>query len=354
MALPKLRRRKQPGPLPGSRDGTAADTARPAAGDPAGAAGSPDADSSSSFWQWVSSEYYEPPGEEDLPGASGGDTDLRGDSGGDTDLRGDSAPPQEPVGRVASGEDADAEPRQPGIGQHLGSLAHLSASPRKRAWQRRAILAIVVGVAFSIAFSWRVGLTLAVAAAIADTIYRSRSGFPRAQDARATAAQRLTRRQLPGLQRTGYRALNGSLIPGSNEQIDHLVIGPAGVFAIDSEGWDKRIPVRARSHKQLWHGAENKKDRLDHARWEAQRAAELLSDALASPVSVRPAMAVYGPAIPWDVLTIRDVDVFSGPRLRKYLRHAARRSGVRMLSEPEIERIYKAAQAAFPHLGSGA
>ena len=44
----------------------------------------------------------------------------------------------------------------------------------------------------------------------------------------------------------------------------------------------------------------------------------------ATPVTVRPAMAVYGPKIPWDVATIRDVDVFSGPRLRKYLRRRAR------------------------------
>ena len=80
----------------------------------------------------------------------------------------------------------------------------------------------------------------------------------------------------------------------------------------------------------------------------------MLSGALGSPVTVRPAMAVYGPKIPWDVATIRDVDVFSGPRLGKYLRRRARQTGQPPLSEAEIDRIYKAAHQAFPHLTAGA
>ena len=68
---------------------------------------------------------------------------------------------------------------------------------------------------------------------------------------------------------------------------------------------------------------------------------------MGSPVTVRAAMAVYGPMIPWDVATVRDVDVFSGGRLRKYLRRQARRRGAQPLTESEIERIDKAAHAAL-------
>ena len=129
--------------------------------------------------------------------------------------------------------------------------------------------------------------------------------------------------------------MHASAIPGSEDQIDHLVVGPAGVFAIDSEAWDRRLPVRTRNGRQLWHGPFSKKDRLEHAQWEAQRAAELLSGATGKPVTVRAAMAVYGPKIRWDVATIREVDVFSGPRLRKYLRRRARQNGVRPLAGDE-------------------
>jgi hypothetical protein len=240
-----------------------------------------------------------------------------------------------------------------GIGQRRGNLTHLAADPRMHIWRIRIIVAVVIMVAFSIIFSWQVGLTLAVIAIIADTIYRSRRGTGGTRRVRLTGAQRKTRRQLAKLGRAGYRAMNGNLIPGSEEQIDHLVVGPAGVFAIDSEAWDKHLAVRTRNARQLWHGPFSMKDRLGHAHWESQQAADLLSGAMGKPVAVRPAMAVYGPKIPWDVATIREVDVFSGPRLRKYLRRRARQAGVRPLTDDEIEEIYKAANQAFPHLSSG-
>jgi len=252
---------------------------------------------------------------------------------------------------VAPVEPAGDEPRQPGIGQRRGNLAHLSANPRHRAWQRRALIVIIVGVVFSIVVSWRLGLTLAVVAAIADTIYQSRR-LP-GRRVKMTRAQRHTRRQLAKLGRAGYRAMHGNLIPDSEEQIDHLVVGPAGVFAIDSESWDKHLVVRTKNARQLWHGPFSMKERLEHARWESEQAAELLSGAVGSPVTVRPAMAVYGPRIPWDVATIREVDVFSGPRLRRYLRKRARQDGKPRLDQVQVERIYEAANQAFPHLKAG-
>jgi Nuclease-related domain len=240
------------------------------------------------------------------------------------------------------------EPKAEGIGQHLGSLAHLSANPRMRLWQWRAAIAIVAGVVFGYLLNdWRWGLTFAVLAAIAHTIYWSKKGLPVPRGGRLTPAQKRTMGQLASLDRKGYRAMHILPIPGSDEQIDHLVIGPAGVFAIDSEDWDKRLPVRTSSHLKLWHGPYIMTDRLEHATWEAEQASKLLSAAMGSKVPVRAAMAVYGPKIPWDVATIRDVDTFSGPQLRKYLRKRARARDVQRLSSAEIERIDKAAHTVF-------
>ncbi|MGH3150204.1 MAG: nuclease-related domain-containing protein [Streptosporangiaceae bacterium] len=240
------------------------------------------------------------------------------------------------------------EPQGEGIGQHLGDLTHLSEDPRMRAWQRRVIIAVIVGVAFSIVLNWRYGLTLAVLAAIADTIYRSRTSIYVRPGVRLTGAQRRTAYQLNRMRRKGYRVMHCLPLPGSEEQVDHLVFGPAGVFSIDSEDWDKRMPVRTRNGRQLWHGPRSMKDRLEHAQWEAEQVASLLSRQLGSPVTVRAAMAVYGPKIPWDVATIRDVDVFSGPRLRNYLRRRARQMRGQRLGATEIERIEAAAHKAFP------
>ncbi|MGD0063221.1 MAG: nuclease-related domain-containing protein [Streptosporangiaceae bacterium] len=301
-----------------------------------------------SFLDWGQPQDAVDPG--DLPG-----DDLPGDlSGGGASgtARASADPPRAQWKLIVTPvEPAGGEPSRPGIGERRGNLTHLAANPRTRVWWRRAIIAIVVGVALSLLVSWRLGLTLAVLVAIADTIYQSRR-LP-GKRVKMTGAQRQTRRQLTKLGRAGYRAIHGNLIPESQDQIDHLVVGPTGVFAIDSEAWDKHLVVRTKNARQLWHGPFSMKERLEHARWESQRASEMLSGAVGRPVTVRPAMAIYGPRIPWDVATIREVDVFSGPRLRKYLRRRAKESGQPPLDRAEVERIYKAANQAFGQLTAG-
>ena len=324
---------------------TAAEVAGAEATGPEPAAAEPES-ADLPLWDWS------PPAERSAQEPSAGEPSAGEPSGAEP-------PAGEPVRRArgpaearveAGGQRRPGRPAgdaQPGIGQRRGSLAQLAANPRMRIWQLRVVVAVVILGVFWYLVSWKLGLTLAVVAIIADTIYRARKSY--AGKIRLTAAQRRTRRQLTKLGRAGYLAMHARPIPESQDQIDHLVVGPAGVFAIDSEDWDKRLAVRTKSGTQLWHGPFSKKDRLQHAQWEAQRAADLLSDATGKPVAVRPAMAVYGPRIPWDVATIRDVDVFSGPRLRKYLRRRARQGEVRPLTDEEIERIFKAANEAFPH-----
>ena len=95
------------------------------------------------------------------------------------------------------------------------------------------------------------------------------------------------------------------------------------------------------------------KDRLEHARWEAQQASDRLSEDLGTQVYVRPVLAVYGPKVPWLVATIREVDVFNGDRLRKYLRRNATMKDRPKLSAGEIEQIYAAAARVLP-LNNGA
>jgi Nuclease-related domain len=226
-------------------------------------------------------------------------------------------------------------------------LRDLASDSRMRIWRRRILLTVIAGAVFSVIFTWRLGLTIAVIVAVADTIYRSWTVASVPPGVKVTPAQRQTQRQLARMERSGYRSLHSRPIPGSEEFIDHLVVGPTGVYAIDSEKWDRRLPIRTRNARQLWHGPESKKDRLEHAKWEAERASTLLSGNLNMDITVRPTMAIYGPKIPWDVAVIRDVDVFGGPRLRKYLRKRGKMSKER-LSDAEIEKIHRAAMTVLP------
>jgi hypothetical protein len=323
----------------------------------------------------------EPPAEDPPPGeASFWDWNPDDDSEGlrfsIDDETGRPAPPAEPVivkgtvmAETPGGEEPafmeeEPAPRKEGIGHRLGALDHIFGHTRMGMWRRRLVIAIVIGVVLAILLNWQIGLTLAVLFAIADTIFRSRTPIVSSPlpGVKLTRAQRQTQGQLNGLEKSGYRALHSRLIPDSEDHIDHLVIGPAGVFAIDSEYWDKHLPIRTKNARQLWHGPFSMKDRLEHARWESEQASDLLTRAASSQllsrmpggrIAVRPAMAVYGPKIPWDVATIRDVDVFKGGRLRTYLRRYARQNDVRPLDEAEIEQLQTAAHRAFPHLNPG-
>jgi hypothetical protein len=224
----------------------------------------------------------------------------------------------------------------------------LATDPRLPIWIARVLTATAVGVAVSIWQNWRLGLTAAAAVAILDIIYRSRTTSVIPADVRVTSAQRRTRRRLALLRGRGYVALNARGIPGSDSVIDHLVIGPPGVFALDSERWDRRLPVRTAASGRLYHGPFGQEERLEHAVWEAAQASSLLGASLGRPISVRPAMVIYGPTIPWTVASLREVDVLAGRRLRKYFRRQARAAAGPRLDADQISQIHAAAAKALP------
>lgn len=228
------------------------------------------------------------------------------------------------------------------------TAAALLDDPRNRRWMWRIGAAVVAGVAVTVASSWRVGLAVAILVVIGDVVRTSRKSSSVTAWQKSSAAERRTEKQLKSLQRSGYLVLHARAVPRDDEgvsdgRIDHLVIGPSGVYAIDSEKWDKRLPVRTMSHLKLFHGPFNKKDRLDEARWEAQMASSILAERVGFDVPVQPSVAIYGPSIPWKVMRVRDVDVYAGNRARSYLRRRPK-----ILTDGDVQRIFQAAEKALP------
>ncbi len=234
------------------------------------------------------------------------------------------------------------------------SVRDLPPDVQLRFWRLRLTIMVVVGVLFAVLTrSWEIALTLAILAGIVDTIYRSRNAATYVSGGSHPGARKRTTKQLAKMRREGYFVLGPRPIPNSSEVIDHLVVGPSGIYAIDSEKWDPKLPIRTWNGKKLYHGPESQKDRLAHAAWEASRASELLSGELGTEITVRPALAIYGPKIPWDIATIRNVDVFTGPALRKYLKRRGRmKDGVVRLTREEVRTIYDAASRALPEVNA--
>ncbi|MDA8372511.1 MAG: nuclease-related domain-containing protein [Nocardiopsaceae bacterium] len=213
------------------------------------------------------------------------------------------------------------------------------ASEQGRRWLTRGGIAALVGLAvWFLTNDWRIGATFAIAITIAMSVYtvRRQSEVPRWR--RPSAAQRRTEAQLRVMKRVGYRVLHARGIPGGNGQIDHFIVGRRGAFAIDSEAWDKRLPLRNKLEK-LYHGRFSKNERIDEALEEARAAARLISEELGREIHVRASLAIYGPGMPWDSHNLRGVDIISGTKVRKWLR-----TGKARLSDKEIEEIYQAAQ----------
>lgn len=226
----------------------------------------------------------------------------------------------------------------------------VSLGRQHRWWIWRAGSAIAAGVLATVAIGWPAGLIAAGMILSAGALFSYRISPAFSPTARASSARRRTRRRLARLGSAGYLSLHGRAIPGTDQVIDHLVVGPAGIYAVDSEVWDRRLPVRATRGGKLFHGPRDQAARLEHAQWEAAHAARLIGAALGQPITARPAMVIYGPTIPWIVVRISGVDVFCGRRLRKYLRReAAGRSGY--LDERQVEAIHDIAAQVLPPAG---
>ncbi|MQY06350.1 nuclease-related domain-containing protein [Actinomadura macrotermitis] len=243
---------------------------------------------------------------------------------------------------------SETEPaREPGE-RRARPYGELLEDPRMRRRLWLAGVAIAIGIVITIMFGLRFGVTAAIVVVIVDIVRRSRRTSSVTAWQKSSAAERRTERQLRSLEKNGYRVLHARAVPMDDEgvsdgRIDHLVIGPSGVYAIDSENWDKRLPVRTMSHRKLFHGPFNKKDRLDEARWEADQASKIIGGQVGFEVPVQPSVAIYGPSIPWKVMRVRDVDVYSGNRARGYLRRRPK-----ILTDADVERIYSAAAEALP------
>jgi len=93
---------------------------------------------------------------------------------------------------------------------------------------------------------------------------------------RGAAGERRTARLLSRLERHGWTVLHDLTIPGSRANLDHLVIGPGGVFVIDSKQYRGRLQIDPTG--RLWHGRYPLAPTLRAVSFEADRAARVLPD----------------------------------------------------------------------------
>jgi Nuclease-related domain len=129
---------------------------------------------------------------------------------------------------------------------------------------------------------------------------------------RGAAGERRTARALRPLLRAGWAVLHDVAIPGSRANGDHLLIGPPGVFLVDSKAWHGHITMAPDG--SAWHDGHPMHGALQTVRWEADQ----LTTALGAPVL--PVLCVHDTHLPWGELYPEGIPVLTPGRLVAALR----------------------------------
>jgi hypothetical protein len=132
---------------------------------------------------------------------------------------------------------------------------------------------------------------------------------------RGAAGERHLARLLAPLEANGWTVLHDLQVPGSAANIDHLVIGTPGVFAIDAKHY--RGPLHLTHDGQLWHGRYPLAAALSATRWEADKVQATLG---APDIDVVPVVAVVGAPVPFGQVTVNGVPVVAAGSLPGMLR----------------------------------
>jgi hypothetical protein len=195
--------------------------------------------------------------------------------------------------------------------------AELAAWTHSLPWRIAAVLA--VGLAAWLLATQVVSHLSALAGAIVAAGLAWRLRFRVTPDIlawrRGAAGERRTARLLGPLERRGWAVLHDLAIPGTQANIDHLVIGPGGVVVIDTKQYRGRLWLDADG--LLWRGRHLVLAALRKVRWAADQADDVLGvvDVQILDVQILAIMAVHGAQVPWGQLTVDGVIIAPARRM---------------------------------------
>jgi Nuclease-related domain len=213
------------------------------------------------------------------------------------------------------------------VSGRVASMAGASAQARYRTLraerrQERAVARLVLsGVAGSMTaglFGWLPGAAVGVGLLLAQLLYfRVRPGAL-TDWRRGAAAERRMGRRLSRLDPAYFHVLHDRALPsGFRENLDHLVVGHTGVYAISSRRWPPL--TRLRVDGRLWAGRRP----LTRLAVRTRRAASAVADRLAAQtgqeVEVCPVIAVHGGRLPRGGIVFDGVLLHRADRVKRLI-----------------------------------
>jgi hypothetical protein len=144
---------------------------------------------------------------------------------------------------------------------------------------------------------------------------------------------------LEPLEAEGFRILHDRKIPGArNANIDHIVIGPPGVFVVETKSYSGSLQIR---RDEIFVAGRRKNGWIDEVGREAAAVTGALSEELAAyGWTVTPVIVVHRADLPWFKDRVRGVLLVSGKDLVSRLRKADP-----VLTPADVERLAALADA---------
>jgi hypothetical protein len=215
----------------------------------------------------------------------------------------------------------------------------LSAWMRSLAW--RAPLVAGAGVVGQVLAGQaglpRAGLVGLVVAVLVGWRLRFRPSEQARTWQRGAQGERHTARLLRRLHRDGYVVFHDLAVPGFDANVDHLVIGPSGVFVLDSKQWTGSVHQSADG--LVWHNHYRPDHTLETVRWEAETVGRLLGTRAAA------LLCVHGAHVQGGGLDAQGVAIMPAGRLRDALGHD------RVLSDADVELLATTAWSSLRPAG---
>jgi hypothetical protein len=126
-----------------------------------------------------------------------------------------------------------------------------------------------------------------------------------------------TARVLDQLQQEGFAVFHDLAAPDSAANIDHLVLGPTGVWVVGSKRYHGAL--RLDGNGRLWHGERSLDRVLSTLWWEVKQVTTTLGTG--DDIPVRPILCIHGARLPWlGELAVDGVPVVSGALLASSIR----------------------------------
>jgi hypothetical protein len=202
------------------------------------------------------------------------------------------------------------------------------------------VITLVIYLLIASVFDARFGALAAAAAALSLLVaYLER---PQTIEAWRTGAagERRTARYLGGLAESGFVVLHDRKVPGYGGNLDHILIGPTGVWAVETKSIAGKVVIDGDS---LWIAGRRQDRIIDQVYREA--AAIQVALAMQLPdmtIRVTPIVCLHRGELPFFNKTVRGVRLTSGRQLVRLVG-----SGDRRLGDDEVQRVAAVATRMF-------